>query len=73
MSTAQKPIISGYNATSTAEEIAKGIDLSGKLAIVTGGYSGIGLRRLHFASGSGKGMPLALKAASASRCQDSAS
>jgi NAD(P)-dependent dehydrogenase (short-subunit alcohol dehydrogenase family) len=43
VSTAQKSIISGYNATSTAEEIAKGIDLSGKLAIVTGGYSGIGL------------------------------
>jgi NAD(P)-dependent dehydrogenase (short-subunit alcohol dehydrogenase family) len=43
MSTAQKPITSGYNATSTAEDIAKGIDLSGKLAIVTGGYSGIGL------------------------------
>jgi hypothetical protein len=43
MRTAQKSIISGYNATSTAEEVAKGIDLSGKLAIVTGGYSGIGL------------------------------
>jgi len=39
----QKSIGSGFGAASTAEEVIKGIDLSGKTAIVTGGYSGIGL------------------------------
>ncbi|MEU0781026.1 SDR family NAD(P)-dependent oxidoreductase [Streptomyces sp. NPDC006173] len=43
MSTAQHKIGSGFGAKSTAEEVLEGIDLSGKLAIVTGGYSGIGL------------------------------
>ena len=40
-STAQ--IGSGFGAQSTAAEVLDGIDLSGKLAIVTGGYSGIGI------------------------------
>src|SRR5690606_35409374 len=39
----QKPIGSGFNAKSTSEEVIKGIDLKGKIAIVTGGNSGIGL------------------------------
>ena len=39
----QKPIISGFNATSTASDVIKGINLSGKTAIVTGGNTGIGL------------------------------
>ncbi|WP_199572557.1 SDR family NAD(P)-dependent oxidoreductase [Streptomyces murinus] len=43
MSTAQHKIGSGFGATSTADEVLEGIDLSGKLALVTGGYSGIGL------------------------------
>ncbi|MFF0138331.1 SDR family NAD(P)-dependent oxidoreductase [Streptomyces sp. NPDC005227] len=43
MSTAQHKIGSGFGAKSTADEVLEGIDLSGKLAIVTGGYSGIGL------------------------------
>ena len=43
MSTPQKPIGSGFGPATTADEILNGIDLSGKVAIVTGGYSGIGL------------------------------
>lgn len=39
----QQPIHSGFNAQSTAEEVISGINLSGKTAIVTGGYAGIGL------------------------------
>ncbi len=41
--TPQRPIGSGFGARSTADEVLAGIDLSGKLAVVTGGYSGIGL------------------------------
>lgn len=43
MSTAQHKIGSGFGAESTADDVLHGIDLGGKLAIVTGGYSGLGL------------------------------
>ncbi|MFE1315121.1 SDR family NAD(P)-dependent oxidoreductase [Streptomyces sp. NPDC058755] len=43
MSTAQHKIGSGFGADSTADDVLEGIDLGGKLAIVTGGYSGLGL------------------------------
>ncbi|MFE9768668.1 SDR family NAD(P)-dependent oxidoreductase [Streptomyces sp. NPDC005808] len=43
MTTAQHKIGSGFGARSTAADVLEGIDLSGKLAIVTGGYSGLGL------------------------------
>lgn len=39
----QQPTGSGFNAGSTADDTIKGIDLSGKTAIVTGGNVGIGL------------------------------
>ena len=41
--TLQQPIGSGFKAASTADDVIKGIDLNGKVAIVTGGYSGLGL------------------------------
>jgi NAD(P)-dependent dehydrogenase (short-subunit alcohol dehydrogenase family) len=41
--TLQKPIHSGFDAKSTVHDVIRGIDLSGKTAIVTGGYAGIGL------------------------------
>jgi NAD(P)-dependent dehydrogenase (short-subunit alcohol dehydrogenase family) len=43
MTSLQKPINSGFTAASTSKEVIRGIDLSGKYAIVTGGYSGLGL------------------------------
>ena len=43
MSTPQAPISSGFGAASTAAHVVQGIDLTGRVAIVTGGYSGIGL------------------------------
>jgi NAD(P)-dependent dehydrogenase (short-subunit alcohol dehydrogenase family) len=39
----QQPIHSGFNAKSTAIEVSKGIEMTGKIAIVTGGHAGIGL------------------------------
>ncbi|MFB9275867.1 SDR family NAD(P)-dependent oxidoreductase [Cohnella cellulosilytica] len=41
--TPQRPIPSGYGPRTTAQDIVAGIDLRGKIAIVTGGYSGLGL------------------------------
>lgn len=40
---AQHRIGSGFGATTTAAEVLAGIDLTGRLAVVTGGYSGLGL------------------------------
>ena len=39
----QKPVDSGFGAKSEPAEVLKDIDLGGKVAMVTGGYSGIGL------------------------------
>ncbi|WEK69989.1 MAG: SDR family NAD(P)-dependent oxidoreductase [Candidatus Chryseobacterium colombiense] len=39
----QQPINSTFNEQSTTQDVIKGIDLTGKTAIITGGYAGIGL------------------------------
>lgn len=39
----QQPLGSGFTAASATTDVIKGIDLSGKTIIVTGGYAGIGL------------------------------
>lgn len=39
----QQPIGSGFSAASTTADVIKGIDLTGKTAIVSGGNTGIGL------------------------------
>jgi NAD(P)-dependent dehydrogenase (short-subunit alcohol dehydrogenase family) len=43
MSTMQAPLGSGFGASSTADDVIADIDLTGRTAIVTGGYSGLGL------------------------------
>ncbi|MFZ1426559.1 MAG: oxidoreductase [Geminicoccaceae bacterium] len=43
MATPQAPLGSGMDAATTAAEAIEGIDLAGRTAIVTGGYSGIGV------------------------------
>ena len=53
ISESQKPINSGFGAKSEPHEVLNGIDLSGKTAIVTGGYSGIGLETSRALSNSG--------------------
>jgi len=39
----QRPLGSAFSALSTAEDVMAGLDLSGNTAVVTGGYSGLGL------------------------------
>ncbi len=43
ISNQQKPLSSGFGAKSEPSEVMSNIDLNGKTALVTGGYSGIGL------------------------------
>lgn len=49
----QAPLPSGFGPHTTADEVLNGIDLTGKLALVTGGYSGIGIEMVKALVGGG--------------------
>ncbi|MFC6197658.1 SDR family NAD(P)-dependent oxidoreductase [Ponticaulis profundi] len=49
----QKPIDSGFGHGSTCLDVVSGIDLTGQTAIVTGGYSGIGIETVRALSSAG--------------------
>jgi NAD(P)-dependent dehydrogenase (short-subunit alcohol dehydrogenase family) len=51
--TAQQPLPSGFGRTTTAREALGAADLSGRCAIVTGGYSGIGLETVRVLAAAG--------------------
>ncbi|TXS52620.1 SDR family NAD(P)-dependent oxidoreductase [Streptomyces sp. uw30] len=61
------PIRSAFGFDSTAAEVAKGIDLTGKRAIVTGASAGIGIETARALAGAGAEVTLAVRDLDAGR------
>src|SRR4051812_12356562 len=53
VATAQTPIGSGFDASSTAADVIAGIDLTGSVAVVTGGHAGLGIETVRALTGAG--------------------
>jgi NAD(P)-dependent dehydrogenase (short-subunit alcohol dehydrogenase family) len=51
--TPQQPLGSGFTAASTAADVIRGLDLTGQVALVTGGYAGLGLETVRALHGAG--------------------
>ncbi|MFF4896507.1 SDR family NAD(P)-dependent oxidoreductase [Streptomyces sp. NPDC001068] len=65
--TPQHKIGSGFGADSTAEDVLAGLDLDGRLAVVTGGYSGLGLETTRALTGAGARVVVPARRAEAAR------
>lgn len=65
--TPQQPIGSGFGHDTTAAEVLDGVDLSGCSAIVTGGYSGLGLETVKALVGAGVAVTVPARRASHAR------
>jgi NAD(P)-dependent dehydrogenase (short-subunit alcohol dehydrogenase family) len=61
MTTTSELIRTPFGFASTAAEVAEGIDLAGKRAIVTGAASGIGVETARALAGAGAGVTLAVR------------
>jgi NAD(P)-dependent dehydrogenase (short-subunit alcohol dehydrogenase family) len=61
-------ITTSFGFRTTAAEVAKGIDLSGKRVIVTGGASGIGVETARALAGIGAEVTLAVRDTEAGKC-----
>jgi NAD(P)-dependent dehydrogenase (short-subunit alcohol dehydrogenase family) len=61
MTQKQHPLGSGFTAASTADEVLKGIDLSGRNVVVTGGHRGIGLETVRALSKAGASVTVAMR------------
>jgi NAD(P)-dependent dehydrogenase (short-subunit alcohol dehydrogenase family) len=53
METQQKPLGTGFDTNTTADEVISGLSLDGKVVIVTGGHSGLGLETTRILSNAG--------------------
>ncbi|WP_224367442.1 oxidoreductase [Hyalangium versicolor] len=53
MSTLQTPLGSGFGPASTTADVIKGVSLEGKIAVVTGGYAGLGLETARILASAG--------------------
>ena len=69
MTTPQQPIGSGFGAHTTADEVLAGVDLTGRTALVTGGYSGIGIETTRALAGAGAHVVVPARRAGAAREQ----
>ena len=61
MNTTAELITTPFGFESTAAEVAAGVDLSGKRAVVTGAASGIGIETARALAGTGAGVTLAVR------------
>src|SRR5260370_22396570 len=59
--TAHTPITTPFSFESTAAEVVRGIDLTGRRVIVTGGASGIGIETARALAGAGAEVTLAVR------------
>ncbi|MBZ6206806.1 SDR family NAD(P)-dependent oxidoreductase [Streptomyces olivaceus] len=58
---AREPVSTPFNASSTADEVVRGVDLTGVRAIVTGASSGIGVETARVLAGAGAEVTLAVR------------